>query len=96
MPPSDHGTRRLRTFTPTDGPELVAKGQRMLKLPNPVYLLKQSDMFEVETNEGKLNGNAGDFVAHDPISGHVWPVSASYVKQHYRPAPPEEPTTVGA
>ncbi|MES2137022.1 MAG: hypothetical protein V4502_08190 [Pseudomonadota bacterium] len=86
MPP-DSGTRRLRTFTQKDAPEIIDKGARMLKLPNPVYMLRQDDMFDVETNEGMLSGQAGDFVAHDPISGHVWPVAASYVEQHYRPAP---------
>jgi len=82
-----------KTFTQADGPNLVRDGERMLKLPNPVYLTRQNEPFDVETTEGTLSGKAGDFVAHDPISGHVWPVAASYVEQHYRPA---EPETVGA
>lgn len=57
----------------------------MAKKRNPVYLEKQETEFQVETNEGVLAGKPGDFLAHDPISGHVWPVAASYVEQHYEP-----------
>lgn len=70
-------------FTSKDGVMLREDGIAMLKKPNPVYMLKIAEDFEVETNEGTLKAHAGDFVAHDPISGHVWPVAASYVKQHY-------------
>lgn len=55
----------------------------MAKKRNPVFLIRQDEDFEVNTNEGLLNGKAGDYVAHDPISGHVWPVAASYVEVHY-------------
>lgn len=72
-------------FTKADGPRLVAEGAKMAKKRNPVYLQRQDAEFQVETNEGVLSGKAGDFLAHDPISGHVWPVSASYVEQHYEP-----------
>jgi hypothetical protein len=74
-------------FTQADAPKIIQHGQRMLKLPNPVYLQRVPEPFEVETTEGVMSAHAGDFVAHDPISGHVWPVQASYVEQHYRPAP---------
>lgn len=77
------GTPRKRMFTTADGPRLQAEGQRAIKRPNPVFLQRQEEAFSVQTNEGVLNGQAGDFVAHDPISGHVWPVAASYVEQHY-------------
>ena len=70
-------------FDKSHGPELVRTGTPMKKKPNPVYMIRQEEPFEVETNEGVLAGKAGDFVAHDPISGHVWPVAASYVQQHY-------------
>jgi hypothetical protein len=73
----------MRLFTAQDGNTIMTTGAAALKKPNPVYLLKQEEAFKVETNEGTLNGKAGDFVAHDPISGHVWPVAASYVEQHY-------------
>lgn len=72
-------------FTTADGPGLVKLGDKMAKKRNPVYLIKQSEPFEVQTNEGVLGAKAGDFLAHDPISGHVWPVAASYVEQHYEP-----------
>lgn len=72
-------------FTKLDGPRIESEGQKMAKKRNPVYLQQQSDAFEVETNEGVLKGKPGDFLAHDPISGHVWPVSAEYVAQHYEP-----------
>jgi hypothetical protein len=72
-------------FTTTDGPRIIETGQAMAKKRNPVYLLKQEAEFQVQTNEGVLTGKPGDFLAHDPISGHVWPVSAAYVEQHYEP-----------
>lgn len=77
------GTPRMRVFTQDDGPRLVIEGRRALKRPNPVFMERQSEAFSVQTNEGVLTGKAGDYVAHDPISGHVWPVAASYVEQHY-------------
>lgn len=70
-------------FTTDDGPNIVQSGQKMAKKRNPVYLLRQDAEFTVETNEGVLTGKPGDYLAHDPISGHVWPVSSGYVEQHY-------------
>jgi len=75
----------MHRFSKADGPELVNTAEKMLKRPNPVYMLRQDEAFEVETNEGVLTGKPGDYLAHDPISGHVWPVAASYVGQHYMP-----------
>jgi len=72
-------------FTKDDGPAIVRDGQKMAKKRNPVYLIQQMEVFIVETNEGKLSGKPGDYLAHDPISGHVWPVAATYVEQHYEP-----------
>lgn len=40
----------------------------------------------LEVNEGILRGHAGDYLACDPESGHVWPVAAGYVAAHYEPA----------
>jgi hypothetical protein len=77
------GEPRMKLFTTADGPRLQAEGRRAIKKPNPVFLERQEEAFSVQTNEGVLKGQAGDSVAHDPISGHVWPVSASYVEQHY-------------
>ena len=71
------------TFKTADGTRLASEGRKAIKRPNPVFLLRQDGPFSVETNEGTLGGKPGDFVAHDPISGHVWPVSAAYVQQHY-------------
>lgn len=72
-------------YTKEHGPSIVATAQKMAKKRNPVYLEKQDAEFLVETNEGVLTGKPGDYLAHDPISGHVWPVAASYVAQHYEP-----------
>jgi len=73
----------VKTFTKEDGAKIRATGIKMKKKPNPVYLIKQNEPFEVVTNEGLLRGHDGGYVAHDPISGHVWPISADYVSQHY-------------
>jgi hypothetical protein len=85
-----------RYFTQFDGPRLRATGTLMQRLPNPVFMERQDDNFVVATAEGDMTGAPGDYVAHDPLSGHVWPVKASYVELHYRPAPPGRPELVGA
>jgi len=73
----------IPVVTQADGPALVERGLKMAKKRNPVYLEKQAGPFEVQTTEGVLTGKPGDFLAYDPISGHVWPVAASYVAIHY-------------
>lgn len=70
-------------YTAADGPRLVEQGSKMVKKLNPVYMEQVSEPGTVETNEGTLTFKEGDFIAHDPISGHVWPVTNSYVTQHY-------------
>lgn len=77
-----------REFIPGRGlsADAVAEWTPMLKKPNPVYMRQVDEPFTVHTNEGPLTAKPGDFVAHDPISGHFWPVAASYVEQHYDPA----------
>ncbi len=80
----------MNHFSQKDAAKLRADGVAMMKKPNPVWMTQQAEPFSVETNEGTLNGKAGDFVAYDPISGHVWPVSANYVAQHYEPVPGNE------
>lgn len=75
-----------RRFTPAYGPTIRELGAAAIKKPNPVWLLHIDESFTVETNEGVLRGKAGDFVAYDPLSGHVWPVSSAYVAQHYEDA----------
>lgn len=72
-------------FTSADGTRIMTHGNKMAKKRNPVYLWRQPEAFQVETNEGVISGKPGDYLAHDPISGHVWPVSASYIEQHYEP-----------
>jgi hypothetical protein len=72
-------------FTRVNGPDLVAFGDKMARKRNPVYVAKCLKAFTVETPEGILSGQAGDYLACDPISGHVWPVAASYAAQHYEP-----------
>jgi hypothetical protein len=84
-----------RVFTAEDADELVEHGEVMVKKPSPVHLLKQDDPFVVETNEGTLFGEPGGYVAHDPLSGHVWPVSADYVDLHYQEPDALEATVIG-
>lgn len=73
----------MKTFSQADGPAIRTAGKKMQKRPNPVYMVPLTEDVMVDTHDGTLRGKAGDFVAHDPISGHVWPVAASYVAQHY-------------
>lgn len=81
-------------FDKNDGPLIQRDGLKMVKKRNPVYLREQSSDFDVETNEEVLTGKAGDYLAYDPISGHVWPVTASYIAQHYE-LWPDEPLNEG-
>lgn len=55
----------------------------MHKKPSTVFMQRMDQPFAVQTNEGVLTAHAGDFVAHDPQSGHFWPVAADYVAMHY-------------
>lgn len=83
-------------WTPEHSKWLRENGAPMLSLrlklrwylakPNPVYMHETTVDGTVETNEGPLTYKAGSFIAHDPISGHVWPVDSEYVTQHYKPA----------
>lgn len=75
----------MTTWSPIDGPAIVKHGRKMAKKRNPVYLFPVIEEATVNTNEGPLAAHVGDWVAHDPISGHVWPVTASYVAVHYEP-----------
>lgn len=71
-------------YTTSDAQTIVELGRKAIKKPNPVYLVQSPEEFSVTTEEGDtLNGKPGDYIAHDPISGHVWPVAESYVAQHY-------------
>lgn len=71
-------------YVQSDGPSIQERGDQAVKEPHPVFLVESDAPFSVSTNEGTLNGNAGDYLAYDPQSGHVWPVSAEYVDMHYR------------
>jgi hypothetical protein len=61
----------------------IANWQPARKKPSTVYLKKMDVDFEVETVQGWVPGRAGDYVAHDPVMGESWPVSAEYASQHY-------------
>lgn len=76
-------TTPITNWGPEHAEQLKEWGTPAIKRPNPVYLFKPPVGGIVRTNEGALNLNEGDYVAHDPISGHVWPVAADYVAQHY-------------
>lgn len=68
---------------PEHGPQIAEWGNAALKKPNPVHLYQVMHDGQVRTNEGTLGIHAGQYIAYDPISGHVWPVDAAYVEQHY-------------
>lgn len=70
-------------YTSSDGEMIASVGKQAIKRPNPVYLVESPEEFTVATNEGTLHGKPGDYLAYDPISTHVWPVSAAYVAMHY-------------
>lgn len=74
-------------FGPEAGKHMVEIGSVFIKRPNPVYMVRMFEAFLVQTNEGVMRGEAGDWLAHDPISGHVWPVADTYKVMHYDPKP---------
>lgn len=71
-------------YTSDVGPMLQEAGVRMRKrTTSVVFMHRQLGDFEVETAEGVMAGKPGDYLAHDPVSGNVWPVAADYVAKHY-------------
>ena len=71
------------TFTKEHGPVIAVLGEKMVRNPSAVSMIAVQSDFEVMTNEGLLRGKAGDYLAYDELSGHVWPVSEEYVGMHY-------------
>lgn len=66
------------------GAAVRAEGVAMSKVA-PTWVVPIRVPFEVVTNEGVLTAEAGDFLAYDERSGHVWPVAAQYVALNYQP-----------
>lgn len=76
--------KRIFVPGPSLSREAVETWTPMQKKPSTVYMKRIVDApFEVETNEDTVSARPGDYVAHDPKSGHFWPVSAEYVAMHY-------------
>lgn len=73
----------MKTWTTEDGGFIKDSGTPYRKKPSIVYLFQLEEQCEVETNEGVLIGNIGDYLAYDEFSGHVWPIHADYVEHHY-------------
>lgn len=74
----------MKCFTQEDRAQIKDLGVPHVKRPLPVYLLRWDEEFVVQTNEGVMSGRPGDFVAYDPLSGHIWPIQKGYVEQHYK------------
>lgn len=83
------GTHDPRTFTAEDGEAIKELGTQAVKRPNPVYLLTLEEPFTVETDNGTMTGEPGDYLVYDEISGHVWPISADYYAAHYDEVTPD-------
>jgi len=73
----------MEIITSGMGPQIMETGTKMIKKPNPVYMIRKSTPFQIQTDRGLMEGNPGDYIAYDPVSGQVWPVSPEYVEQHY-------------
>ena len=76
-------------FGASDGLVIKAEGVAYRKT-SPTWAMPVDQPFEVETSEGVLTAAAGDFVAYDEKSGHVWPVAAGYVALNYEQIGMEE------
>lgn len=68
--------------------EATEHWEQKVRQPHPVYLKHMPEAFKVEIDSGVMDGEAGGWLAYDPTSGHVWPVKASYIDQHYVSFPP--------
>jgi hypothetical protein len=75
----------LPNFSPLGIKGLEKSGRPYRKKPSTVYLLEMEYPFTVETREGKMRGEAGDFAAYDPITGDGWIIRRAYFEQHYEP-----------
>lgn len=58
-------------------------GRQAVKRPSPVWLVRAKAGTVVRTDTGELVMDADGFVAYDPVSGYVWPLSREYVDLHY-------------
>ena len=73
-------------FSQADGPAL-ARAPAYTKRPNQIHLKRIDGPFFVDTHEGRMHCDDG-YVAHDPMTGHVWAVCADYAELHYEPISP--------
>lgn len=65
----------------------------MKKKPGTIVFMKRiGQPFTVDTEEGKMAGGEDDYLAHDPVSGHFWPVKADYAAMHYEDASEKDNT----
>jgi hypothetical protein len=63
-------------------------GKWMVRNPDPVLVVRVfTEDFLVETSAGIMAGKEGDYLAYDPQSGHVWPITPEYLEMHYKEAP---------
>lgn len=66
-----------------DGPEIMRRGMKMVRRPDPVYVLQLEEFTTIEAFKGAVSGHEGDYVAYDPMSREVWPIGAEYLEMHY-------------
>lgn len=84
------------TVTQEMGLQIGEHGDPMVRQPHPVKVVLMDAPFRLETSRGIVDGQAGDFLAHDPVSGHTWPVTADYLEQHYEPETVDDETEAEA
>lgn len=66
----------MKTFTQDAGADIAESGVAMIRKPNIVFMSCQPRPFVVDTGHGLLRGEAGDYVAFDPILGKVWSITS--------------------
>lgn len=65
------------------GEYIASAGNAYVRRPHPVFMVCMDHAFAVQTDSGVVMGQKGDWLCHDPVSGHVWPVKNSYKQSHY-------------
>lgn len=79
-------------FTKENGPALadtrtkITKKRKDDEKEAAIYVQKQDVAFTVETDGGIVPGRPGDYLAYDPTSGRVWPMSWQYLEHYYEEA----------
>jgi hypothetical protein len=74
----------MKAFALADGPAIYAQGLPATKNVQPLHYAAQSEPFTVTDKNGAIQqGNAGDYVGYDPITGNVFMLRKAYFDANF-------------